>query len=411
MQLEITKRCADSLRTFSQNQFGIEIKSSHAHELVAAYMGYASRAALLADSKYPITNLIQADIFVLTPTAQINKRRAELKGLPENLPNDIAEGVYSPLYDEKWISHKIWPTFEELGKALADKHIKSKPLFFSDQQIQREGIKLEFHNDIMGIFVFREYVSPFMTLTLGKNALHGVVDVFELKRVAGFIGYTKTNHYSTEGETLNLATDKMRDLYYRIITTPLFPNEGTPYTEYELNFAEWLAKQKNRDSPLGDLAQKRGFEDRNSDWPCYNSLEDYKNYLMLNLPPIGAMITLERAWKSYKAFLKRKRSPDLNKRKSNPNKKKYDARTIVFVKNATSLPLSKRTIEHFVAGDKAWISWEGKKAIPVTVLEVDEFGYVFRSERPFKNAGNKHAVRFDEVRSTPELACINYITF
>ena len=52
-----------------------------------------------------------------------------------------------------------------------------------------------------------------------------------------------------------------------------------------------------------------------------------------------------------------------------------------------------------------------EKSIPVTVLEVDEFGYVFRIERPLKNIGNKHAVRFDEVRSTPELACINHITF
>src|ERR1700749_1290733 len=118
MQLEITKRCADSLRAFSQNKFGIEIKSSHAHELVAAYMGYSSRAALLADSKCPITNLRQANIFVLTPMALIKKRRAALAGLPENLPDDIAEGVYQPLYDEKWISHKIWPTFEKLGQAL-----------------------------------------------------------------------------------------------------------------------------------------------------------------------------------------------------------------------------------------------------------------------------------------------------
>lgn len=97
MQLEITKRCADSLRSFSQNNFGIEIKSSHAHELVAAYMGYSSRAALLADSKCPITNLRQADILVLTPTAPIKERRNELKGLPENLPDDLAEGVYLPL--------------------------------------------------------------------------------------------------------------------------------------------------------------------------------------------------------------------------------------------------------------------------------------------------------------------------
>ena len=94
METKISKRCADSLRSFAQTKFGIQLKSSHAHELVAAYMGYSSRAALLADSKCPITNLKQAKILVLTPTALIKQRRAELKGLPEHLPDDLAEGVY-----------------------------------------------------------------------------------------------------------------------------------------------------------------------------------------------------------------------------------------------------------------------------------------------------------------------------
>jgi len=217
MQVEITKRCADSLRSFSQKNFGIQLKSSHAHEFVAAYMGYSSRAALLADSKCPITNLRQADILVLAPTAPIKERRKELKGLPENLPDDIAEGVYLPLYEEKWILHKIWPTFEELGKALADQHFKSKPAYFRDLKVQRQGVKLEFDNGEVAIAVFREYISPSLTLSLMRNVTRGVVDVFHLKRVAGFIGYTKTNHYSTEAETLDLAVVKMRDVYHRII--------------------------------------------------------------------------------------------------------------------------------------------------------------------------------------------------
>ncbi|VTP91764.1 Uncharacterised protein [Sphingobacterium daejeonense] len=62
----------------------------------------------------------------------------------------------------------------------------------------------------------------------------------------------------------------------------------------------------------------------------------------------------------------------------------YDPRKIVFVKNITPLHYSKRTIENFVLGDKAWVSWEGKKAIPVTIVEVDERYYTFRVERPLK---------------------------
>jgi hypothetical protein len=231
MQVEITKRCADSLRSFSQNKFGIQIKSSHAHELVAAYMGYSSRAAMLADAKCPITNLKQADILVLTPTALIKERRAELKGLPENLPDDIAEGVYLPLYDEKWILHKIWPTFEELGKALADQHFKSKPAYFRDLRVQRQGVKLEFDNDGVIILVFREYVSPSLTLSLMRNVTRGVVDVFNVKRVACHIGYASTVHHSFEAESLDTAVVKMMDAYYQINSNPQSLNDVIPLAE------------------------------------------------------------------------------------------------------------------------------------------------------------------------------------
>ena len=118
MQLEITKRCADSLRSFSQNKFGVQIKSSHAHELVAAYMGYSSRAALLADSKCPITNLRQADILVLTPTVLIKERRAELKGLPEDLPDDIAESVTYPFMTRNGFYTKYGRLLKNWGKLL-----------------------------------------------------------------------------------------------------------------------------------------------------------------------------------------------------------------------------------------------------------------------------------------------------
>ncbi|VTP91756.1 hypothetical protein [Sphingobacterium daejeonense] len=180
----ITKLCADSLRSFSNEKFGIDLKSSHAHELVAAYFGYSSRAALLADTKYPISNLRQAELIVLIPTAQIKERRNKLNGLSQNLPENIAEGVYLPLYDEKLILHKIWPTLEELGKVLADQHLKSKPAYFRDMKVQRHGVKIERHNDDLAIVVFREYVSPNLLLSFQKGR-KGVVEVFNLKRVAG----------------------------------------------------------------------------------------------------------------------------------------------------------------------------------------------------------------------------------
>ena len=409
MQLEITKRCADSLRSFAQTNFGIQIKSSHAHELVAAYMGYSSRAALLADNKCPITNLRQAEFVVLTPTAPIKERRLELTGLPENLPDDIAEGVYLPLYDEKWILNQIWPTFEELGKHLADQHHRSKPAYFRDLKVQRHGVKLESHNDELAIVVFREYVSQGLTLSLMKNVTRGVVDVFNLRRVAGYVGYVKTNHYSSEAETLDAAVMKMRDAYHLIITSPQSSNEVTPLPVPEPSFADWLAKQKNRESPLGDLARKRGFSDQTGPWPTFDNLQDYVAYLTDNHPPLGTTKALESAWKSYQTFLKRKPSQKASKRVARRALNDHDPRTITYVKNITPLHFSKRTVETFAINDKVWISWDGKKALPVTIVDVDERYYTFRIERPLKNAGNEHYLRLDEVRSTPELACINYV--
>ncbi|RZA01242.1 MAG: hypothetical protein EOP47_11410 [Sphingobacteriaceae bacterium] len=305
MELEITKKCADSLRSFAQNNYGIQLKSSHAHELVAAYFGYSSRAALLADTKSPITNLRQAEFVVLTPTAPIKERCNELNGLPENLPHELVEGVYLPLYDEndKWILTQVWPNLEELGKVLADEHANLNPYHSPFQKIQRQGVKVEFENDLVGIVVFREYINPGLTLASGKNVVRGVVDVFNLKRVAGHIGYVQENHFSTEAETLDAAIMKMGDVYSKIITSAQNSTHAESVFESEPTFTEWLKKQKNRDSPLGDLAMDML---RDKTWPTLSTLETYRDYLHSKNASWQTVQTLERAWKSYKAFLARK---------------------------------------------------------------------------------------------------------
>ncbi|MGF7025053.1 hypothetical protein [Sphingobacterium sp. HSC-15S19] len=407
---QITKLCADSLRSFAQYNFGIELKSSHAHELVAAYFGYSSRAALLADTRFPITDLGKAEFIVLTPTAKIKERRSNLKGLPLNLPENLAEGVYLPLYKNNLVSQPILPTFEELGKTLADKHWASKPVYYQDLKIQRQGVQLEFNNDHVAIVVFREYFSPALLLSF-QQGKKGVVYVFILNRVAASIGFAKTDHISAEAETLEAAIDKMRDIYHGIINTPRITNAGKQHGEILPTFPEWLIKQKNRNSPLGDLARKREFNDRDDNlWPLFNNLEDYRDYLTGQHPPRGAVSALQKAWKSYHNYIQKKNLPTLKKPVKSSTKKTYDGRKIVFVKNVEPVHYSKRTIENFDPGDKAWVSWDGRKAIPITILETDEMYYTFRIERPLKNAGDEHYVRLDEVGSTPELACKNHFT-
>ena len=325
------------------------------------------------------------------------------------MPDDLAEGVYLPLYNEKWILHPIWPTLEELGKALADRNLKDNYAAFRDMKVQRQGVKLEFHNDEVAIVVIREYVFPGLTLELGKNVLRGVVDVFNLKRVAGFVGYVKSNHYCAEAETLDAAVVKMRDVYHTIISSSQSFNEVAPLIKPELSFTDWLKKQKNRDSPLGDLAKEMLNDKR---CPENATLDAYRNYLHSRGATWLAVQAFEKAWKAYKAFLKRKNSPSPIKQKVKKSiLKNGDPRTIVFVKNVKPVHYSKRAIETFNTGDKAWISWDGRKAIPVTINGVTEITYSFRIERPLSKAGDEHTVDLYEVGSTPELACINCVTF
>jgi len=191
------------------------------------------------------------------------------------------------------------------------------------------------------------------------------------------------------------------------------PTVETPQVieQVQIGFTDWLKKHKKRDSPLGDLANRRGFIDTIIGWPSYDNLEAYRSHVRVNNPPMGASAALERAWKSYKAFLRRRKMPRTNTQSINkPVAKNHDSRTIVHVKGVNPLHFAKRTVEKFDIGDKAWISWDGKKAIPVTIVKVDDRHYTFRTERPLKKAGSTHFVFLDEVRSNPELACINYVT-
>jgi len=176
----------------------------------------------------------------------------------------------------------------------------------------------------------------------------------------------------------------------------------------ELTFTDWLKKHSKRDSPLGDLA--RDMLDDNT-WPLYDSLDEYRSYLGFRHASYKAIEALERAWKTYKAYLARTGKPRTVKPSTKkPSQKSHDERKITYVQHATPIHFRDRTVEKFAPGNKAWISWEGKKAIPVTVTEVDQVYYSFRIERPLKEAGSEYYLRLDEVRSTPELACMNCVT-
>lgn len=198
--------------------------------------------------------------------------------------------------------------------------------------------------------------------------------------------------------------------HYSKILKPQFISESKALKElFQITFTDWLIRHKNRNSPLGDLATDV-IGDKT--WPSYDTLQDYERYLSFRNASWDATKALKRAWRTYIAYLRKKNVPASNTLlQSKPIIKKIDQRKIVFVKKVSSIPYSNRTVEKFSSSDKAWISWNGKKAIPVTVLEVDSSHYTVRIERPLKQVGGVNSLFLDEVRSTPELACMNNVTF
>jgi hypothetical protein len=189
MKFDITKDCADSLRAFTQNNYGIQLKSSHAHEIVAAYFGYSSRAALLADKKCPIDHLTEAEIIILnTPTLFVDQRLKTLGNLPSELPaNDtFAEGVYAPIVAGKQFYGKIWPGFHEVAMAFAEERAYANLIMM--------GMNPKELKWIIDVDIKTREFDVLMTVTFdypadaNKPLRHSKVEI-TLPRVSGDVGY------------------------------------------------------------------------------------------------------------------------------------------------------------------------------------------------------------------------------
>jgi len=109
MPVDIPKLCADFLRTEYATATGGKLKASHAHEVVAAFFGYKSRAALLAEKTYLLSQLNDAEI--LAPDIQlIEARRTSLEGLPADLPEskELASSISDLLMKAGQFSGEVW---------------------------------------------------------------------------------------------------------------------------------------------------------------------------------------------------------------------------------------------------------------------------------------------------------------
>jgi len=190
MQQDISKICADSLRTFTKEKYSIKLKAAYAHELVAAFFGYKSKNAMLADTKYPISNLDQAEIIVMTPDDDIDQRRENLQGLSSELPDNytLGEAVYASLFSDEWWAsqHPPFRSFEKLAKFLVENNDAFQNAFKFYHNVPMHhivDIKIA-ENGVLLTVLHSHKNSTGEMLGVGQTTIN-------LPRVAGHIGYGK----------------------------------------------------------------------------------------------------------------------------------------------------------------------------------------------------------------------------
>ena len=151
MTIDVTKMCADCLRSHLSKSYNIKLKSGHAHEIVAAVFGYQSNISLKQDNKYPIANIEQAEFIILEgedPSGIIEpfltselkddesplfdfveQRIKKLNDLPPHLPPIfvMTEVIHSALMDNPKIQEKIRWGFKKQAIISATEHLKQYP--------------------------------------------------------------------------------------------------------------------------------------------------------------------------------------------------------------------------------------------------------------------------------------------
>ncbi len=203
MQHDITKLCADSLRSYLNDNHGIKLKAGHAHEIVAAFFGYKSKIALLADERYPLSNLEKAEFIMLNPpTPFVDRRMKSLEGLPPELPPSyiLAEGVYRVITGDRALLEKIQPSFQDLAVSLGEEclHRRMKSLGINPKDLQW----------ITNIETESTEAEVSLTVTF-DSPISSKVEI-RLPRMAGNIGYGKPEIAPT------FYTGQMRDPDFRL---------------------------------------------------------------------------------------------------------------------------------------------------------------------------------------------------
>ena len=96
------------------------------------------------------------------------------------------------------------------------------------------------------------------------------------------------------------------------------------------------------------------------------------------------------------------------------HKRESQVKKPVHISGIKPLHFLHRTAEDMVLGAEAWVSLDGKTALPARVVGRDDRHYDVEFERASARFGVRRGCQYsffrDEVRSTPQLACMNMVT-
>jgi hypothetical protein len=188
MKRDISKLCADSLRTLAIEEYDTKLKSAHAHELVAAYFGYQSKNALLADQEHPISALAQAQLLVTMPDEFFNKRRNDLHELSPDLPDNtvLYKAIHSALVSNKLVRSPFPPfsNFDRLGKYLVSNSPQYQAAFPFHHEVPLDHFVVveSTENSVLIIVTHAYQPQTEESLAEGRTAI-------TLPRIAGQVGF------------------------------------------------------------------------------------------------------------------------------------------------------------------------------------------------------------------------------
>jgi hypothetical protein len=198
----IQKKCADFLRSTYSNLPGGKLGSGHAHEIVAAYFGYGTAAALRTEPKYNLAALAEAAI-LMPDLRRMDQRIQQLTRLPVGLPgvDEFASKLTSFLRGHGYFSGEVWGT-RNLAEYIDVSFIQEDPVMIEDALSGQIAMTNAYFDELDVHNVDLHFGDDSLTANV-SGSLNGVNDpdkafhgdsiafttVMTFERVAGRVGY------------------------------------------------------------------------------------------------------------------------------------------------------------------------------------------------------------------------------